>query len=184
MAYVKQTWENLPSTNTPITAERLNHMEDGIDEAWQHGEGGAGETLPVGSEIEFTGQVADIPEGWEYSEDDYNVYSTDEKRIGTWTDGKPLYRKVVTGTLPSLQVSSETVDGNVAHGISNIDIVTNIYGELVYSNVPYKFPILSSNGKATVIKTVNSENIVLRASDSWQAGPPVMFVLEYTKTTD
>lgn len=30
MSYTKQTWENLPSTTTPITADRLNHMEDGI----------------------------------------------------------------------------------------------------------------------------------------------------------
>lgn len=33
MAYQKQTWEDLPSTNTPITAERLNHMEEGIANA-------------------------------------------------------------------------------------------------------------------------------------------------------
>lgn len=33
MAYEKQIWENLPSTNTPVSAERLNHMEDGIYEA-------------------------------------------------------------------------------------------------------------------------------------------------------
>ena len=39
MAYVKQTWENLPSTNTPITAERLNHMEDGIEGAYEQGGG-------------------------------------------------------------------------------------------------------------------------------------------------
>lgn len=30
MSYVKQVWEDLPSTNTPITANRLNHIEDGI----------------------------------------------------------------------------------------------------------------------------------------------------------
>ena len=30
MAYTKQTWEDLPSKNTPINAARLNHMEDGI----------------------------------------------------------------------------------------------------------------------------------------------------------
>ena len=30
MAYTKQTWEDLPSTNTPLTATRLNHIEDGI----------------------------------------------------------------------------------------------------------------------------------------------------------
>lgn len=33
MTYQKQTWENLPNQTTPITAERLNHMEDGIYEA-------------------------------------------------------------------------------------------------------------------------------------------------------
>ena len=33
MAYQKQIWENLPSTNTPVSAERLNHMEDGIHDA-------------------------------------------------------------------------------------------------------------------------------------------------------
>lgn len=31
VAYAKQKWENLPSRKTPITAERLNHMEAGIE---------------------------------------------------------------------------------------------------------------------------------------------------------
>lgn len=31
MAYTKTVWEDLPSTNTPITAENLNNMEDGIE---------------------------------------------------------------------------------------------------------------------------------------------------------
>ena len=30
MAYEKQTWEDYPSTNTPITSDRLNHIEQGI----------------------------------------------------------------------------------------------------------------------------------------------------------
>ena len=30
MAYVKQDWKDLPDKSTPITAEALNHMEDGI----------------------------------------------------------------------------------------------------------------------------------------------------------
>lgn len=30
MAYSKQTWHDLPDQTTPINAERLNHMEDGI----------------------------------------------------------------------------------------------------------------------------------------------------------
>lgn len=31
MSYNKTTWEDLPSTNTPITAQRLNNMENGIE---------------------------------------------------------------------------------------------------------------------------------------------------------
>lgn len=30
MAYTKQTWNDLPNTTTPVTATRLNHIEDGI----------------------------------------------------------------------------------------------------------------------------------------------------------
>lgn len=30
MSYVKQTWVDLPSTASPVSADRLNHMEDGI----------------------------------------------------------------------------------------------------------------------------------------------------------
>ena len=35
MAYTKQTWTNLPSKTTPINANRLNHMEQGIYDANQ-----------------------------------------------------------------------------------------------------------------------------------------------------
>lgn len=33
MAYTKQTWENQPSTASPLSAARLNHIETGVDEA-------------------------------------------------------------------------------------------------------------------------------------------------------
>ena len=33
MAYTKQTWKNYPDTTTPLSAARLNHIEDGISNA-------------------------------------------------------------------------------------------------------------------------------------------------------
>lgn len=33
MAYKKQEWENGKDGNTPITADRLNHIENGINDA-------------------------------------------------------------------------------------------------------------------------------------------------------
>ncbi len=32
-AYEKQEWKDLPDQTTPLSAERLNHMEDGISDA-------------------------------------------------------------------------------------------------------------------------------------------------------
>lgn len=114
------------------------------------------------------------------------TYSTSEVNTGKiWTDGKPIYRKVVTGTLPGFTPSSGgTDDGNVAHGISNFNEFISISGKILYSNTWYAFPVLGSNQKMTAIRTVNSTNIVLRAADSWAAGPPVQFIIEYTKTTN
>lgn len=64
MSYVKQTWEDLPSQNTPITAARLNHMEDGIAEAWEHGGSGVGETLRIGTILPYTGSSSNLPVGY------------------------------------------------------------------------------------------------------------------------
>lgn len=36
MAYTKQVWRDLETGGTPITAERLNHIEDGIEENSQN----------------------------------------------------------------------------------------------------------------------------------------------------
>lgn len=114
------------------------------------------------------------------------VYSTTEVKTNkVWTNNKPIYRKVVEGTLPSLQpASGGTADGNIAHGISNFDTLVSISGRMLYSSTWFEFPILSSNQKSTAIRTVNSKNIQIRAADSWQAGPTVVFIVEYTKTTD
>lgn len=73
MAYQKQTWENLPSQATPITAERLNHIEDGIEETSQQSESA---TIPVGTIMQFAGSTAPtnymICDGTPISRSDYS----------------------------------------------------------------------------------------------------------------
>lgn len=34
MAYVKQVWKNLPNKTTPVNAERMNHIEQGISDLY------------------------------------------------------------------------------------------------------------------------------------------------------
>lgn len=54
-----------------------------------------------------------------------NVYSTEEFVCGKWIDGKPIYRKVITGTL-----ANESGNSLVFADVSglNIDRLVDLYG--------------------------------------------------------
>ena len=72
-------------------------------------QGEIGESLPIGSIIEYEGD--EIPYNWEKVETDadYQVYSTEERYVGLWIDGKTkMYER-------SLYVTGLTPD-NVAYG--------------------------------------------------------------------
>ena len=80
MAYSKQTWYDLPNQTTPVNAERLNHMEDGIEEAFNNG----GEGDKIGVIKLFSG--ATPPDGWlicDGSAISRTTYSTLFSLIGT-----------------------------------------------------------------------------------------------------
>ena len=86
MAYQKTNWID---NETPINANNLNKMEQGIEDAAKTG------GILAGTVVGWNGEG--IPEGYEEVE---KGYSTTEKLTGeTWIDGKPLYRKVIKGTV-------------------------------------------------------------------------------------
>lgn len=65
-----------------------------------------------------------------------NTYSTSEIDTGkTWIDGKTIYRKCYTGTIPN--------DSSVVFSIDDIDRLTNVYGtiEIVAYNKTYTYPL-------------------------------------------
>ena len=51
-----------------------------------------------------------------------NTYSTSEQRIGTWIDGKPLYRKVSNVSISDKSTWTSLIS------IPNLDRLTNVYG--------------------------------------------------------
>ncbi|WP_349947328.1 hypothetical protein ABFV83_02245 [Lacrimispora sp. BS-2] len=59
------------------------------------------------------------------------VYSFDEVEIGTWVDGKPIYRKVISGTLTSNSGNS-IVFASVSE--LNIERLINLYGNMIDKN--------------------------------------------------
>ena len=56
-----------------------------------------------------------------------NIYSTEETVCGTWIDGKPIYRKVISGTLAE-QNGNGLVFANVSE--LQIDRLINLHGNM------------------------------------------------------
>lgn len=82
----KINFENLPSTNTPLSAENLNLLQDNVENAIPVLDSTISTTSTNGIENQAITNYVD--------EKALDIYSTDETRIGIWTTGKPLYRKV------------------------------------------------------------------------------------------
>ena len=108
-------------------------------------------------------------------------YSTDEQIIGTWIDGKPIYRKV-------FEISSIATGNADLVNIADLKIenLVNMWGTMKNSaGHMYPMPLTDSSSNYSVIFIRASEAIRGRASDGSGATiTKVTIILEYTKTTD
>lgn len=110
-------------------------------------------------------------------------YSTDEKVIGTWIDGKPLYRKVIEQTI-NWSTSTSYVAHNISHGIPNLKRVINITacggGR---GGTQYPIPYYENSVVGTYIEVVNSSSVVIQNKTGW-TNCILSICIEYTKITD
>lgn len=100
-------------------------------------------------------------------------YSTSEQVIGKWTNGKPIYRKVATGTVPKSDYYP-----TVATGITNLDKVVSISLCLAYGDNRQYF---SSTRYSYYLSKENDNQITIVAPD---VEGDATFTIYYTKTTD
>lgn len=108
-------------------------------------------------------------------------FSTTEKVIGTWINGKPLYRKVFdTGTLPNNNTKT------VAHGISNLKNTIHVYGAAknTSNGITFPLPFPSTQANAPIYVYVDNYNIIIGTATDRTVFTESYIVLEYTKTTD
>lgn len=126
-----------------------------------------------------------------YSEADLNKtkYSTEEQIIGNWIDGKPLYRKVLTASMPQVITDGTIVTSTIDLRVSNLDMVVVDGAHIVgkYNNAIYNFPIpFVHHGDAKLQATydIYARNIELRSSWSRLNSHKAIFSVIYTKTTD
>ena len=119
-----------------------------------------------------------------------NIYSAEEQIIGKWTNGKPLYRKVIETTTPTVttdgtDVWKQVIMDNIDFGyMVNIFTVSdnsttkntrNIFWQGGTNRIRSNFLINKSNNKG-VLEIVSN--------DSQWNNLSVIAIVEYTKTTD
>ena len=133
------------------------------------------DSLPVGSEIDYSGTSQDIPAGWEQVTDP-NSYSTSEVKTNkVWIDGKPIYRKVFNIT------SGMSTSFQIEHGISNLDYVElkgNIFSSSTSNSPIYYY------SSTDYFRLFRDGNYIKIRYGSGNTVTRIVVILEYTKTTD
>lgn len=102
-----------------------------------------------------------------------HAYSTEEQVIGTWIDGKTLYRKVIDfGSLPNNTYKQ------ITHNIQNLDKIIKVHAiGLRADKTSISIPSLNTD------LYVNDSIISITTTTDRNAFNGYVF-LEYTKTTD
>lgn len=116
-----------------------------------------------------------------------NDYSTEETVCGKWIDGKPIYRKVITGTLAK-DSGNAYVFANVSE--LNIGRMIKLYGNMIDNADVMHITLQTSYNMTTgLIAALNmaynskTGNILynLLNNDGYYSGCTVYVVIEYTK---
>ena len=109
------------------------------------------------------------------------IYSTGETIVGTWIDGKPIYRKVIKGTTGSTS-GQDTALFNVSSLALNLDKLIKldgmVYGtESISANYYY-----ASNNYGCLYYNATNKNVYCKQTKYLNV--EIIVHIEYTKTTD
>lgn len=120
----------------------------------------------------------------EFAKKSEEVYSTEEQRIGTWIDGKPLYRKIVNAQFGTVVQGTETT---VEVNLKNVDFIlvdkywldrktaSSVINQGYVTDALYLGYTSFSNSNTT---------LRFRTKQSWVSNTAIYAIIEYTKTTD
>ena len=101
-------------------------------------------------------------------------YSTEEKVVGKWIDGKPIYERVIH--------VENFIIGNNEITLENLDTIINYNGSLIISGDKRVFPFIQNNTSSKVIiNDYNNTRIVVNSAFNCNN---IYIIIQYTKITD
>lgn len=107
------------------------------------------------------------------------VYSKEERQIGVWANGKPLYQKTIEGSFEN------TTTAESVHTVLTASEVTNVLhaDTLFITDGSYLDATIVSDSGATCSRD-NSGNLVIRIKGAATGTITYRVTVQYTKTTD
>ncbi|MBD5135254.1 MAG: hypothetical protein HDT39_04735 [Lachnospiraceae bacterium] len=111
------------------------------------------------------------------------IYSTTETKIGTWIDGKPLYRRVLSLTTPSVQ---NQVGYYQIPGLDSDQFLAIKYDGFVQANDHSRNPIISyvpSSQNFSIVWHDTNNGIGMMVANQL-VSKQAYLIIEYTKSTD
>lgn len=136
--------------------------------------------------IQYT-KTTDVPGSGDWTTDGVPThhYSTSEKVIGTWIDGKPIYEKTFKWENHALSSGVNTI----SLGINNIENICYVYAQTTnsgHTNVRYlDYYDLEHSGATDSLsyQVLFDGTFRITTKDTW-GSPTIFLTIQYTKTTD
>jgi len=107
-------------------------------------------------------------------------YSTEEKIVGTWIDGKPIYQKTIDcGGLPNNSTKE------IAHGISNLDFIVHSFGitKRTSDGLCEQIPSPNTNDSFASELSITPSVIYITTHSDRTSFTKSYVTIQYTKTT-
>lgn len=118
------------------------------------------------------------------NKEDLEIYSTSERKIGVWIDGKPLYQRTFTGTLSTADgVTTVAPLANVsASGIIDLQVIVS----KTVGNI--SFALSNFHGEQAndwvIVVYYESPGLQISTGNTDYRGANYRLTVKYTKTTD
>lgn len=143
-------------------------------------------TIPINGKIVDTENVEDktsnAPSMRLVEEMTKEKYSTDEQVIGTWIDGKPLYRKVGTIKFTSIYSQGNFTVGSLISSNIKYGTITKVFTDSLLCNNLYN--TFDSTIKSNIYVSAEGGYIFGFTTRENYLNKTIYVVVEYTKTTD
>lgn len=110
-----------------------------------------------------------------------DYYSTDEKIVGVWTDGRPIYQR--TFIVTNVSISANTISNvELGTGAENCELVSSFGSRSKEEPIPYSWYSLQMMG--VIDRTAGKFILCAYRSGSAFTIPEISMTYQYTKTTD